>query len=70
VLILRLPHRRWSLPLIKEEEDDEMRWRRGSQCPSLGYLALGAEQRRMEWNGVFGDQIEILSLIGLTLSLI
>ena len=22
VLILRLPHRRWSLPLVREEEDD------------------------------------------------
>jgi hypothetical protein len=48
VLILRLPHRRWSLPLVKEEEDDGMRWR-VSRCPSLGCLALDAEQRsRME----------------------
>jgi hypothetical protein len=24
MLILKLPHRRWSLPLVEEEEDDEM----------------------------------------------
>jgi hypothetical protein len=70
VLILRLPHRRWSLPLIGEEGDGGMRWRRDSRCPSLGCLALGVEQRQMEWNGVSGDQIGILSPLGPTLSLI
>ena len=30
VLILKLPRRWWSLPLIDEEGDGEMRWRRGS----------------------------------------
>jgi hypothetical protein len=59
VLILRLPHYQWSLPLIGEEGDHGMWWR-SSQCPSLGCLALGAEQRRMEWNGVSGDRIRIL----------
>jgi hypothetical protein len=62
VLILRLPHRRWSLPPIGEEEDDRMRWKRGSRCLSLGCLALCVERRWMEWNGVFGDQIGILPL--------
>jgi hypothetical protein len=47
-----------------------MRWRRGSQRPSLGCLALGAERRRMVWNGVSGDRIGILSPLDLTLSLI
>ena len=46
MLILRLPHRRWSLPLIGEEEDDE--------CGggALGCLALCAEQDRIDlgWN--------------------
>ena len=51
VLILRLPRRRWSLLLIGEEGDGGMRWR-GSWCPSLGCLALSAERRQMEWNGV------------------
>jgi hypothetical protein len=52
VIILRLPRRRWSTPLVEEVEDDEMRWR-SSRCPSLGCLALGAEQRPkdgVEWN--------------------
>jgi hypothetical protein len=44
MLILRLPHRRWSLPLIREEEDDGMRWR-GPRCPFMGCLAFDAEQR-------------------------
>ena len=44
MLILRLPHCRWCLPLVGEEEDDGMRWRI-SQCHSMGCLALGAEQR-------------------------
>jgi hypothetical protein len=44
VLILRLSRRRWNLPLIKEGEDDGIRWR-SSRCPSLGCLALDAEQR-------------------------
>jgi hypothetical protein len=70
VLILRLPRCRWSLPLVGEEADGGMWWRRGSRCPCLGYLALGAEQRRMEWNGVSGDRIGILLPLGLTLSLI
>ena len=51
VLIQRLPRRRWSLPLVGEEGDDGMRWR-GSRCPSLGCLALGAERRQVEWNGM------------------
>jgi hypothetical protein len=54
MLIVRLPRRRWSLPLVEEEEDDRMRWR-SSQCPSLGCLALGAKQRPkggMEWNAL------------------
>ena len=57
MLILRLPRRRWSLPLVGEEEDDGMRWR-SSQCPSLGCLALDAEQRPkngMEWNDLSSD---------------
>ena len=62
VLILRLPHRRWSLPRVREEGDNGMQWRRGSRCPSLGCPALEAERRQMEWNGVFGDQIGILPL--------
>ena len=52
MLILRLPHRRWSLPLIREEEDDRMLWR-SYKCPYLGCLVLGVEQRPrngMEWN--------------------
>ena len=70
MLILGLPRRRWSLPLVGEEEDDGMRWR-SSRCASLWVaLALGAEQGRMEWNGVSGDQTGILSPLGLTLSLI
>ena len=68
VLILRLPRHWWSLPLIGEEGDSGMRWRRGSRCPSLGCLALGAERRQMEWNGVSEDRIRILSPLGLTLS--
>ena len=70
VLILRLPHRRWSLPLVGEEGDSGMRWRRGSWCSSLGCLALGAERRYMEWNGVSGDRIRIPSPLDPTLSLI
>jgi hypothetical protein len=52
VLILRLPRRWWSLPLVGEEEDDRIWWR-SSRCPSMGCLALGAEQRPrdgVEWN--------------------
>ena len=52
MLILMLPRRRWSLPLVGEEKDDEMQWR-SSWCPSLGCLALDAEQRPkdgVEWN--------------------
>jgi hypothetical protein len=45
-----------------------MQWRKGSRCPSLGCLALGAERRQMEWNGVSSDQIGILPPLGLTLS--
>ena len=69
MLILRLPRRRWSLPLIGEEEDDGMRWR-SSRCPSLGSLALGAERRSkdgVEWNDLSSDDHPPL---GLTLSLI
>ena len=58
MLILRLPHRWWSLPLVGEEEDDGMR-RRSSQCPSSGCLALDAEQRPkdgMEWNDLSSDR--------------
>jgi hypothetical protein len=57
VLILRLPRHRWSLSLVEEEEDDEIRWR-SSQCPSLGCLALDAERRPkdgMEWNDLSSD---------------
>ena len=52
MLILKLPRRQWSLPLVGEEKDDGMRWR-SSQCPSLGCLDLGVERRPrngMEWN--------------------
>jgi hypothetical protein len=49
MLILRLPHRQWSLSLVREEEDDEM-WLRTSWCPTLGCSTLGAEQEWMEWN--------------------
>ena len=57
MIILRLPRYRWSLPLIGEEEDDGMLWR-SSQCPSLGCLALDAEQRPkdgVEWHDLFSD---------------
>ena len=57
MLILRSPHRRWSLPLVGEEEDDMMQWR-SSRCPSLGCLALSDEQRpkdRIEWNDLSSD---------------
>jgi hypothetical protein len=50
MLILRLSRRWWSFPLIGEDGDDGIRWRRSSQCPSPGCLALGAERRQMEWN--------------------
>jgi hypothetical protein len=43
MLILRLPYHWWSLPLIREEEDDEMKWR-SYWYPSLGSPALGAGQ--------------------------
>ena len=59
ILILRLPRHRWSLPLIREEEDDGVRWR-SSQCPSLGCLALDAEQSPkdgMEWNDLSSDPL-------------
>jgi hypothetical protein len=55
---------------VEEEGDNEMWWRRSSCCPSLGSLALGANQRQMEWIGVYGDRIGILPLLGLTLSFI
>ena len=48
VLILRLPRHQWSLPLVGEEGDSGMQWRRGSWCPSLGCLAFGAERGQME----------------------
>jgi hypothetical protein len=69
VLILRLPHHRWSLPLVREEGDGRMWWRTGSRCPTLGWLALGVERRQMEWSGVSSDRIRILSPLGPTLSL-
>jgi len=68
VLILRLPHCWWSLPIIREEKDDGIWWR-SSRCPSLGCLALDAEQRPrngMEWNDLSSDDLPL----GLTLSLI
>ena len=57
MLILRLPRSRWSLLLVGEEEDDEMRWR-SSLCPSLGCPALDAEQRGkdgVEWIDLSSD---------------
>ena len=57
MLVLRLPHHQWCLPLIGEEEDDRMRWR-SSQCPSWVCLALSAEQKPkdgMEWNDLSSD---------------
>jgi hypothetical protein len=52
MLILRLPHHQWILPLVREEEDHRMQWR-SSRCRFVGCLALSAEQRPrngMEWN--------------------
>jgi hypothetical protein len=51
MLILKCLTTGGAFPLVGEEEDDGIHWR-NSQCPSLGCLALGADQRRMEWNGV------------------
>ena len=52
MLILMLPQCRWSLPLVREEEDDGCD-RGALDAPSLGCSALGAEQEQMdgeEWN--------------------
>jgi hypothetical protein len=47
VLILRFPRRRWSLPLIREEEDDGCGG--GALGASLGVAsALSAEQKQIE----------------------
>ena len=67
MLILRLPRHRWSLSLVGEEEDYGIWWR-STRCPSLGCLALDAEQRPkdgVEWN----DLSWIIPPLGLTLSL-
>jgi hypothetical protein len=53
VLILRLSYCQWSLPLIGEGEDDGMQWR-SSRCPSVGCLALDAEQRPSNGMGHLG----------------
>jgi hypothetical protein len=60
VLILRLPHHRWCLPLVGEEGDKKDVVEERLSVPSLGCPTLGAEQRRMEWNGVSGGRIGIL----------
>jgi hypothetical protein len=52
VLILRLYHHRWSLPLVKEEEDDGMQWRT-SWCPLSGMplpSVLSRSGSNEEWN--------------------
>ena len=57
MLILRLPHHRWSLPLVREKEGDGMLWR-SSRCPSMGCLALDAERRPkdgLKWNDLSSD---------------
>jgi hypothetical protein len=69
VLILRFGSSLVEFPLVKEEGDGRMRWRRGSWCPSSSCLAPCVERMQMEWNGVSSDRIRIPPL-GSTLSLI
>ena len=47
VLILWMPHLRWSLPPCWRGGRQHVWWR-SSQCPSLGCSALGVE---LKWNG-------------------
>jgi hypothetical protein len=69
VLILRLPHHRWSLPLVEEKEDDRMWWR-CSRCPSLvALLSMLSRGQGMEWSGMI-CLLMILPPLGLTLPLI
>jgi len=60
VLILRLPRRRWSLPLVEEEKEDK--YGSGALGAPLGCSALGAEQERIneQWNDL--SRINLLPL--------
>jgi len=68
VLILRLPRRRWSLPLVGEEEDDGMRWRSSRAPLWVALLLVLSRGQGIEWSGMIC--LPMIIPLGLALSLI